>query len=405
MVEAIGRYQQEGLKWFRLMDKLCDPGALIWAFGQVAANRGAPGCDKKTIEAYGAHLEQNIREVSRRLQQGRYEPQPIRRCYIPKERGGKRPLGIPTVRDRVVQRALVNVLEPIFEHKFLDCSYGYRPGRSAHQALDAVSEGLNQGRVWVVDADIKGLFEHIPHEGLMREVRKEIADIHVLRLIEGYLKAGIMEQGEIRPNIQGTPQGGVLSPLLANIYLHALDKALTQRGYRLVRYADDLVILCHTQEEAEEAREVLRAVLEEMGLELNEDKSRVVDSREQGFTFLGYTFYGPWRFPSDKAMKRLKDKIRELTRRTRPVSIQRVIADINPVLRGWAHYFVRGNSQSRFQRLDQWVRMRLRSFLLKRKAHGWYHQWYPLDFFRQLMLFDLSHFLAHFHSLQRGNAV
>lgn len=405
MVEAIGHYQATGMKWFRLIDKVWDQGALLWAFNQVAANRGAAGCDRETIEEYGTNLEWHLKEVSRLLQQGRYQPQPVRRCYIPKGKRAQRPLGIPTVRDRVVQTALVNVLEPIFEHKFLGCSYGYRPGRSAHQALDAVSEALSEGRVWVVEVDIKSLFDHIPHEGLMREVKKEITDIHVLELIEGYLKAGIMEAGEIRDSVEGTPQGGVLSPLLANIYLHRLDEALMRKGCWLVRYADDMVLLCETQQEAEEVLRELREVLADMELELNEEKSQIVDSREQGFNFLGYTFYGPWRFPSDKSMKRVKEKVRRLTRRTRPLNVEQVILDVNPLLRGWAHYFVRGHAKSRFREIDEWVRMRLRSFLLKKKAHGWHNQWYPIDYFRTLMLFDLSRYLAHFHSLPRGNAV
>ncbi len=389
MVAAISPLRESGRKWYSLYDKVHAPEVRRWSWGHVAANRGAAGVDGQSVAAFGAQAERHLAELQRLLAQRRYQPRPARRHWIPKPgKKGRRPLGIPAVRDRVVQAAAVNVLEPIFEAKFCDCSFGFRPGRSPRQALDRVSHALAQGQTWVVDADIRGCFDTIPHAPVVAEVAREVADGTLLELVTAFLKAGVLEGQDFQPAEVGTPQGAVLSPLLANLYLHRLDDALTAQGYTLVRYADDFVVLCRSQAEA--ALAAVRHALADLGLTLSEEKTRLVDAQSAAFTFLGYTFHGSWRFPSDQALKRIRAKLKPLTRRQQPRAVQAVVAAVNPILRGWGQYFRHGHCQTRFARVDAGVRMRLRSFLWKRKARGVAHQRWPNRFWAGLGLFSLS---------------
>jgi len=407
MVTAISRLRESGRKWYSLYDKVYAPEVLRWSWHQVAANRGAAGVDGQSVKAFGAQAELHLAELQRRLAQRRYQPLPGRRCWIAKagRQKARRPLGIPAVRDRVVQAAAVNVLEPIFEAEFLDCSYGYRPGRSQLQALDRVSAALAQGQTWVVEADIRGCFDNIPRVPLLDAVAERVADGTLLELLAAFLKAGVLEGQGFQPTEAGTPQGAVLSPLLCNIYLHRLDRALAAQGFTLVRFADDFVVLCHSQAEAEAALPAVRGVLAALGLTLSEEKTRIVHVEEASFTFLGYTFYRTYRFPSDRAMRRLRAKLRPVTRRQQPQRLPAVIERVNPILRGWGNYFCHGHCQKRFARLDAWVRMRLRSFLRKRKAGGLTHFRWPNAFFAALGLVSLTAQFCSADPLRRGAAV
>ena len=406
MVAALASLRARGRKWYSLYDKVHATEVLRWSWGQVAANRGAAGVDGQSVRAFGAQADLHLAELQRLLAQRRYQPLPARRRWIPKPgKRGRRPLGIPAVRDRVVQAAVVNVLEPIFEAKFLDCSYGFRPGRSPLQALDRVSLALAQGQPWVVDADIRGCFDTIPHAPVIAEVAREVADGTLLALLTAFLQAGVLEGQDFQPTERGTPQGAVLSPLLCNIYLHRLDQALTAQGFTLVRYADDFVVLCHSQAEAAAALAAVRQVLADLGLSLSEEKTRLVDAQTAAFTFLGYTFHKGWRFPSDQALRRLRAKLRPVTRRQQPRPVRALVAAVNPILRGWGQYFRHGHCRSRFARTDAWVRMRLRSFLWKRKARGVAHQRWPNRFWAALGLFSLSAHVGSADPLRRGAAV
>lgn len=406
MVAAIAPLRERGRKWYSLYDKVGTADTLRWSWHQVAANRGAAGVDGQSVQQFGAQAELHLAELQRLLAQRRFQPLPARRCWIPKPgTTARRPLGIPAVRDRVVQAAAVNVLEPIFEAEFLDCSYGYRPGRSQYQALDRVSAVLAQGSPWVVEVDIRGCFDSLPQEALLDAVAARVADGTLLTLLRAFLQAGVLEGQDFQPTETGTPQGAVLSPLLCNIYLHRLDQALTAQGYTLVRYADDFIVLCRSQAEAEAALQAVRRSLAELGLTLSEEKTRIVHVEEASVTFLGYTFYRTWRFPSDRAMQRLRAKLRPVTRRQQPRPLREIVAAVNPILRGWGNYFRHGHCQQRFARLDAWVRMRLRSFLRKRKAGGFTHFRWPNAFFAALGLFSLSAQLCSADPLRRGAAV
>ena len=278
-------------KWYSLIDKVNRVDNLETAWKQVRANRGAAGVDGETIKDFGKDVEGNLAKLTGELREKSYKPQPVRRVDIPKDNnGGVRPLGVPTVRDRVVQQSARNVLEPIFEPKFLDCSFGFRPGRSAHMAINRIKQYLELGYVWVVDADIKGYFDNITQEKLIDEVAKEVSDGSMLKLIRSFLQSGVLIDGVYEETAKGTPQGGVISPLLANIYLHPFDEEMTARGYRLIRYADDWVILCRTEKSAQKALNGARKILEgQLGLTLHPEKTKIIDAR-QGFNFLGYHF-------------------------------------------------------------------------------------------------------------------
>ena len=348
------------------------------AWESVKGNAGAKGVDGQTIEQFGEDWVNSLAQVWRECKSKTYKAQPVRRVYIDKASGGKRPLGIPSVRDRIVQQALRQVLEPIFDPMFQDCSFGFRPGRSAHMAIDRVSDYVEAGFEWVVDADLKGYFDTIPHDKLIDRVAEVVADGSILKLIRQFLKAGVMEDGKVAVAEEGTPQGGVISPLLANIYLNPFDKRMVERGHKIVRYADDFVILCKSPRAAERVMESIKEYLEgELGLTLHPEKSKVVHLTE-GFDFLGYHFFKahgkPMRRPMDKKLDVFQDKIRELTLRNQTVSMTALVGKLNPYLRGWGRYFGYGNVLSRLKELDGWIRRRIRAVQLRswrkvRKLH------------------------------------
>lgn len=389
---------EEGVKggvWFALIDKVFAERNLRAAFQQVAKNDGAAGVDHETVQAFERQLTETIRWLSEKLRTGTYTPQPIRRAHIPKLGTNEtRPLGIPTVRDRVVQAAVVNVIEPIFERDFAEHSYGFRPGRGCKDALRRVSQLLEEGYVHVVDADLKGYFDSIPHDRLMSRVKERIADGRVLRLIGDFLKADILDEMKRWTPEQGAPQGAVLSPLLSNVYLDPLDHLMARHGNEMVRYADDFVILCKTAEDAARALEMVKQWVAGNGLTLHPEKTRIVDSRTQSFDFLGYTFQGQEHWPRKKALQKMRDTIRAKTIRQNGRSIQCVIADVNKTVRGWFAYFKHGTDQRLYRNQDAWIRMRLRSILRRRdhrrgRGRGRDHQLWPNAYFAKHGLFSL----------------
>jgi len=391
----------KGGKWFSLIDKVWHPANLEAAWHAVQANGGAGGVDHQTVARFGRHVDQELASLGKALREGRYRPHGIRRVYIPKPGSAeKRPLGIPTVRDRVVQAALRQALEPIFEAHFAPTSYGFRPGRGCRDALREVVRLLDAGYLFVVDVDIRKYFDTIPHEPLMARVEEHIADGRVLTLIRQFLTQGVMDQGQILEPEAGTPQGGVISPLLANVYLNPLDRLLLRAGHAALRYADDMVILCRTRAEAAAALDLLRQWLTAAGLELHPEKTRIVELTAPGtfFDFLGYRFKRTQRrivhFPRPKSERTLRDTIRPLTRRTSGHSLPEIIRRVNPALRGWFGYFQHSLANV-FPPLDGWVRMRLRSILRKRhrrrgRGRGRDHQRWPDAFFADLGLFSLA---------------
>jgi RNA-directed DNA polymerase len=358
----------KGGRWFSLIDKVSAPRTLAVAWAKVQANRGASGVDGQRVERFAARQEEYLSELSQALRQGTYQPQAVRRVEIPKGDGGKRPLGIPTVKDRIVQTAIKLVIEPIFEAMFLASSYGFRPGRGCQDALREVDRLLGEGHVFVVDADLRSYFDSIPHERLLERVETRISDGRLLELLRSYLAQDIFDGMESWTPTGGTPQGAVISPLLGNLYLHALDVHLEEKGHRLVRYADDFVVLCRSREEAEAALAEVRDWVEANGLTLHPDKTHVGDCRVpgQGFEFLGYRFEAGRRWVRKKSLDRLKDKVRDNTRRTRGDSLARVIGDLNPILKGWFGYFKHAYHTT-FAEVDGFARRRLRAFLRKQE--------------------------------------
>lgn len=359
-----------GKKYYSLIDKVCNLKNLCEAWEKVKANRGSGGVDKVSISQYEANLNQNLREMQRLLREGRYKPLPVRRAYIPKPNKKKRPLGIPTIRDRVVQQALRSVIEPIFEQEFLECSYGFRPGRNCHQAIEKVEEYKGQGNEWVVDADIRAYFDTVNQELLMSLIKRRISDGKVLSLIEAFLRAGVMEDDVWRATNMGTPQGGVISPLMANIYLHSFDLEMKSRGYKIVRYADDFLLLAKSKEEAEDILMRIKEIIEDkLRLELNTEKTKILHVSD-GVDFLGFTIYEGHKVPQKKVVKRYKDKVRQITRRCQPINTEEMIRRLNPVIAGWGNYFKIGNVNWLYKGLDSWTRMRVRSFKEKRKSYN-----------------------------------
>jgi len=385
----------KGGKWFSLIDKVHPERTLDAAFTQVAANRGAAGVDHVTITMFKDHREEDLKKLSEDLRTGRYRPQQIRRHYIPKP-GSKelRPLGIPTVRDRVVQTALLNVLEPIFEHDFAEHSYGFRPRRGCKDALRRVDELLKEGYTYIVDADLKSYFDTIPHDRLLALVARKVSDGRVLSLIESFLKQGVLDGMHEWTPEEGSPQGGSISPLLSNIYLNPLDHAMAQQGFEMVRYADDFVIMCRSPEEAARALAVVQGWTAEAALKLHPEKTKIVDATKEPFDFLGYRFQRGHRFPRPKSLQKLKDAIRTKTKRTSGESLPKIINDLTPRLRGWFEYF-KHSHRSTFSALDGWIRMRLRSILRKRlgkegRGRGSDHQRWPNKFFAAQGLYSLK---------------
>lgn len=397
MVDALDR-GLEGGRWFSLIDKVYAPRALEAAWKRVERNGGSGGVDGQRIGDFKLNADRLLANMSEELRSGRYEPMKIRRVYIPKLGSHElRPLGVPTIRDRVAQTALKHVLEPIFEREFSPNSYGGRPGRSTKDALRHVQQLLDEGRTWVVDVDIARYFDTIPHEQMLAEVEKKIADSRVLDLVTRFLKQQVLEATPSYATDEqvGTPQGAVISPLLANIYLNPIDQIMEAEGYAMVRFVDDSVVVCRTREEAERAMERLRNLLSERGLELHPEKTKIVDTTVPGgFDFLGYHFELGRRVPRTKSLGKLKDKIRQITRRSNGNSLRQIIADANVVLRGWFEYFKHSKHRV-FRTLDAWVRRRLRSILRKRKAlrgisRGRDHQRWPIAYFQQRGLFTMS---------------
>jgi RNA-directed DNA polymerase len=358
----------KGERWFSLIDKVGAPKTLAVAWSKVRANKGAAGADGQSIERFESKAEAYLAELSQELRTGSYRPQAIRRVEIPKGDGRTRPLGIPTVKDRIVQTAVKLVIEPIFETTFLPSSHGFRPGKSAKDALREVDRRIAEGHGFVVDADLENYFDSIPHERLMERVEARISDGRVLSLLRSWLEADIFDGMQKWTPMGGTPQGAVISPLLANIYLHPLDEHLNGKGHRMVRYADDFVVLCRSREEADGALAEIRRWVEANGLGLHPDKTHVGDCRipGQGFEFLGYRFEAGKKWPRKKSFDRLKDRIREKTKRTGGRSLACVIADLNPVLKGWFGYFKHAYHTS-FAEVDGFVRRRLRALLRKQE--------------------------------------
>lgn len=356
----------KGGVWFSLIDKVYSRRNLANAAAKVVAKRGAAGVDHVNVEAFSDRMDENLKNLEEQLRLGTYQPQAIRRVLIPKP-GSKerRPLGIPTVRDRVVQTAIVHVLAPIFERDFSPCSYGFRPNRGCQQALDQVESLLADGYQYVVDADLKSYFDSIPHERLMQRIGQKVSDGRLLSLIESFLKAGILLGLREWTPTAGAPQGAVLSPLLSNVYLDPLDQLMATRGYKMVRYADDFVILCRSREEAERALGEVQAWVESNGLTLHPDKTRIVQASTESFDFLGYRYERGERFVRPKSLGKLKETVRSKTRRTDGRSLKAIIADVNATLRGWFGYFKRCH-RTVFSGLDGWIRRRLRSVLRKR---------------------------------------
>jgi RNA-directed DNA polymerase len=385
----------KGGKWFRLIDKVYSERCLFSAARRVLANRGAAGVDHVSVEDFDVRLIPELRKLAESLREGSYRPQAIRRVEIPKPGSGeRRPLGIPTVRDRVVQAALVKVIEPIFERDFAEQSYGFRPGRGCKDALRRVDELVQAGYVHVVDADLRGYFDSIPHDRLMDRLRAKIADGRVLSLIEMFLKANVIDGLSEWTPTSGAPQGAVLSPLLSNVYLDPLDHLLAEAGYEMVRYADDFVVLCRTAEDASGALELIRRWVAEEGLTLHPTKTQVVDVRREGFDFLGYHFRGTRHWVSRKSRQMLKSAIRAKTPAKSGRSLAAIIADVNRTLRGWFEYFKHSRPKV-FHDLARFIRQRLRTILRKRSKRrgcarsGMDNRRWPNAYFTERGLFDL----------------
>ena len=387
----------KGGKWFSLIDKVRRLQTLQIAWQKVAANKGAAGVDGQSIKRFGHKAPMYLEELSESLKAGTYRPQPVKRVQIPKGGGKTRPLGIPVVKDRIVQTALKMVIEPIFEKQFEETSYGFRPQRGCKDALREVDRLIKEGFTHVVDADLASYFDTIPHDRLKSLVEMQISDGKLLELIDGYLKQDVVSDLRRWTPVGGTPQGAVISPLLANLYLHPLDRLMRAKGYRMVRYADDFVVMCASSKSAESALVEVQAWVTKNGLTLHPDKTHVGDCSVvgQGFEFLGYRFEAGKRWVRRKSKNALRDRIRTKTKRTCGKSLKQVIADLNPMLIGWFGYFKHANSHE-FKSVDGFIRRRLRAILRKQqkrpgmgRCHSDNRRW-PNAYFAAQGLFTLT---------------
>ncbi len=384
--------------WYGLWDKVIAERNLEAGFWAVWRNAGAAGVDGQSVPQFEAQQKVELAQLREELRHERYRRQPARRVWIPKPgTTEKRPLGIPAVRDRTVEAALKHVLEPIFERDFAEHSYGFRPGRGCREAVKRVETLLEEGRAWCVDVDFKSYFDTIPHERLMELVEQRIVDGKVLALLRQSLKAGVLEElKDWQPTERGTPQGAVISPILANLYLNPLDHQMVQYGWEMVRYADDSVVLCWTEEEAKQVLENLRQWSERAGLTVHPTKTRIVNVHSEGFDFLGWHFRGNKKWPRKKSLQKLQDKLRPLSGRTNRRGLSEIIAQANPILRGWHGYF-RESCPTGLKRPDGWLRRRLRAMLRKREKRPGYglsradSQRWPNRWFAAQGLFSLEH--------------
>jgi RNA-directed DNA polymerase len=396
MLAALGNGVKGG-KWFSLIDKVHRPVTLQAAWRKVAANAGAAGVDRQSVEQFAARAEHYLGELEAALKAGSYEPMAVLRVEIPKGAGKLRPLGIPAVKDRIVQTALKFVIEPIFEKEFLDTSYGFRPGRGCKDALREVDRLLKAGYTHVVDADLTSYFDTIPHARLMARVGERVSDGRILELIEAFLHQDIVKGAQRWTPTGGTPQGAVISPLLANVYLHKLDGLMRENGYQMVRYADDFVVLCQTADQARAGLAKVQAWVEENGLTLNPDKTHVGNCREagQGFDFLGYRFEAGQRWVRRKSLHAIRDRIRAKIRRTRGDSLACIIAELNPMLRGWYEYFQHAHPWT-YSGMDGFIRRRLRALRRKQQKRPGAghtiadHKRWPKAYFAELGLFTMT---------------
>jgi RNA-directed DNA polymerase len=395
-----------------LIDKVYSQKNLELAWEKVRKNKGAAGVDGISIARFEERREYYLDTLHRKLREGTYRPKPVRRVEIPKPAGGIRKLGIPAIFDRVCQQALVQRMEPIFEPNFADCSFGYRPGRSPHMAMRKVWQALMAGYEWVVDADLRQFFDTIEQERLIDLVSEEISDGRVLDLIRHLLRSGVLEGGCWHPTLTGVPQGGVASPLWSNIFLAPFDRAMTAKGYVMVRWADDFVVLCRTRAEANRALMFARRFLQEqLGVELHPQKTQVVHV-SRGFEFLGYKLKGGkgyrmpaskrrvkgnpkdlYAIPKEKSVKRFKDQIRRLTRRRIPLRLQEVIDGINPVIRGWGNYYRKAHVRRLFHQLDGWIERRLYSFSAKRWRNAKWRRYPSRRLINDFGLVRLTHLI------------
>lgn len=402
MLTTLLENKVRGGRWHTLYDKVSNQRNLSLAAITVVGKKGAAGVDRQTVDEFWSNHSEELSALQQELKSETYRPAPVRRVEIPKPGSTeKRPLGIPTVRDRVVQTALVHVLEPIFDHTFHPRSFGFRHGRGCHDALRCVEQLLADGHVYVVDADLKGYFDTIPKDRLLELVQQKVSDSAVIRLVKKYLDQEIMSELSTWTPEAGVPQGAVLSPMLSNLYLNPLDHHMSEQGFEMVRYADDFVILCRSQSEAESALAMVREWVSEAGLTLHPEKTHIVDSREKSFSFLGYSFRGRFRFPRAKSHRKVVDRIKELTPRTSGDSMEQIIKTLNRSLRGWFTYF-RHCFWNVFEPYDARIRRRLRRILKKRhrrnpKRLPANNRW-PNQYFSDLGLYSLQE--AHVRFVQ-----